>query len=930
MSDEECRNDCVSTLSFPKKPENRPGLSRIGYRIGRYADFREALLRRLNQDHIFANWTHREPDDPGIALLEGASILCDILTFYQDLYANEAYLRTAEWRESISDLVRLLGYLLSPGTGGRAIFAFEIKGEKPVRIPAGFPLKAKLEEIEKQVDFETKQGIVAYPHLSKFHLYRPRLDSEIIRKGTNRLEVKSVFVKDRQGEEKEIKDIASFQALNLKPGDRIMLVPDTSILDEAFLPEPASIKDQCPETIIISNVEQILDRIVIEFEGLLTTDRDETVTAYRIGRSFRHFGYNAPFFTTRLDDSSIPPILKQDETKFKRLVNFGRLIVIDSQDYSALKENKIPLDAEVNDLAIGNKLIFHGLFYLPAEPARYNWGVVTLPSIDSKPFYLFVIKEIKNSYADTLTWGNLNGPSTVITIEPKLIASHYDRVTIDIRKFQIHEVKSPKMTLRAPTQWDDGAITADTESDTEFSYWGNYQEALSLAGRRLILQKDTGTVQEVTVSSTVDDLSKALEGRDEVNPWLWPVKITAPEGSISGSFKLEDFDEEDPKVVVYGNLVEATQGKAERETVLGNGNNSEIFQTFKLPKSPLTYFRSEEEVPPEVPQLQVYVNDRLWTRVPSLFGREPKEEIYIVREDVDGNSWVQFGDGKTGTRLPTGFQNIVARYRTGIGAFGPLEEGATVQAGSRLNHLKKIHLPGLVTGGDLPEGGEKAKEAAPGRIQSLGRLVSLQDIEAEALAIAGVSKAKARWELHGNVPAVVITVLMDKGRDKEVNEVRCILGEANCSRGAGRFPIFVKRGIRRYVEMKLMVGRDPAFRRDLLEKSIKEALGAIDEDGSSGSCGLFSAQRRHFGQPEYATRIEGIVQNIQGVVWARVDELGLTSRGGYRSSCRDTFTLFGHRIKKIECESDALLSLNAMDCSVHFRSASPKEVPLDG
>ena len=39
-------------------------------------------------------WTHRLPDDPGIALCEGAAIVGDILAQYQHRYANEAYLRT--------------------------------------------------------------------------------------------------------------------------------------------------------------------------------------------------------------------------------------------------------------------------------------------------------------------------------------------------------------------------------------------------------------------------------------------------------------------------------------------------------------------------------------------------------------------------------------------------------------------------------------------------------------------------------------------------------------------------------------------------------------------------------------------------------------------------------------------------------------------
>lgn len=92
--------------AFPRRPHNRPALDRIGYRIGAYPDFVETMLRGINRAPALRAWTHRGADDPGIALLEGAAILADILSFYQERYANEAFLRTATWRESISELVR--------------------------------------------------------------------------------------------------------------------------------------------------------------------------------------------------------------------------------------------------------------------------------------------------------------------------------------------------------------------------------------------------------------------------------------------------------------------------------------------------------------------------------------------------------------------------------------------------------------------------------------------------------------------------------------------------------------------------------------------------------------------------------------------------------------------------------------------------------
>jgi len=127
---------CVRESLFPLCPVNRPDLPHIQYRIGSYADFRDALVDRLDREPVLRRWTHRGADDPGIALLEGAAILGDILTFYQELYANEAFLRTAQWRESVADLVRLGGYRLAPGLGGRGDFAFEVRGDAPVSVPA--------------------------------------------------------------------------------------------------------------------------------------------------------------------------------------------------------------------------------------------------------------------------------------------------------------------------------------------------------------------------------------------------------------------------------------------------------------------------------------------------------------------------------------------------------------------------------------------------------------------------------------------------------------------------------------------------------------------------------------------------------------------------------------------------------------------------
>ena len=70
---EPCVNDCTKPAVFPGSITNRPGLSTIRYRIGTYHDLRAHMLALLDTSAPLHSWTHRLPDDPGIALLESAA-----------------------------------------------------------------------------------------------------------------------------------------------------------------------------------------------------------------------------------------------------------------------------------------------------------------------------------------------------------------------------------------------------------------------------------------------------------------------------------------------------------------------------------------------------------------------------------------------------------------------------------------------------------------------------------------------------------------------------------------------------------------------------------------------------------------------------------------------------------------------------------------
>ncbi len=921
MSTDDCRNDCAAPLAFPRKIENRPGLAHIKYRVGNYADIREALLRNLDKDETLAAWTHRGADDPGIALLEGAAILGDILTFYQELYANEAYLRTARWRESIADLVRLVGYRLSPGLGGRAVFAFEAKGAKAITVPKNFPVKAEVTGLDKAADFETTAALTAFPWLSRFNLFRPLVWPNVTAQTT----------------EFYIQTPDQLTApVELKQGDRL-LVGDVAGASPKRLDNA--------EVVVVDSTRVLHGVTLVKIKGALKrTAGASDLTAFKLGRAFHHFGHaGAPTLTrttgpAKSTSKTSPPdvngnvtteITSEPNTEEVRISFFrrvdgttvsgeestpvfhtvlaqsnlgyvgmpvsgvsgfggsgfggsglgalGSMFLINNSlsnsldDVSvgqidiaqgrttativspSLPKEQFPLDAEVQDLPNGVPLLVQATLY------KYSGGS------DSKEFtFIGVIKSVRS---DSMTWGTTTGPTSVVTLNAALDASSQSYNFMDIRQALFHEALSPQLTLRAAPHED-----AAVPQGFDLLFYGTDAQAQDLNGRRLFFEPPGKKPFMATVTAVETETSPQLAARERVR------LIT-----LGQEFDYADFPNEKPTANVYGNLVDATQGKLEAEVPLGNGDSRQVFQLFKLPKSPLTYLLSLGASPPETPKLEIYVNDRLWTMVPTLFGHKYDEEIYIVREDAAGESWVQFGDGKTGARLPSGVKNVKAKYRTGTGAYGELKPDTKVQGGARLDKLDKIQMPGVAEGGSTPEDGDNAREAAPGKIQSLGRLVSLKDFESETLAISGVTSASASWEIVNNIASVFITVLMETGRELEVDAVGQVVAGFDLCRGPHRFPVAVREGRLQYVSLNITYGIDPVYREELVTAAIRRALGATnlppvvgeEAEGAAGSPaprGLFSTRARRFGEAEYATRIEAAVQGVAGVLWAEVND----------------------------------------------------------
>src|SRR5580700_12081433 len=88
---------------------NRPALSSIAYRVGRHSTFNASMLASLSDPSFpaLALLRTRDPSDFSIALLDAWAVALDILTFYQERFANEAFIRTAIDQRSVFELAGL-------------------------------------------------------------------------------------------------------------------------------------------------------------------------------------------------------------------------------------------------------------------------------------------------------------------------------------------------------------------------------------------------------------------------------------------------------------------------------------------------------------------------------------------------------------------------------------------------------------------------------------------------------------------------------------------------------------------------------------------------------------------------------------------------------------------------------------------------------
>lgn len=749
--------------------ENRPGLTAVAYRVGTHSQFKASLLARLaaSAHPALQRLTTRRDDDFAIALCDAWATVADVLTFYQERIANEAFLRTATERRSVAELAGQIGYALRPGVAASTHLAFNLEigagAPSEVKVPAGTRVMSVPGPGEKPQTFETVADVTARGVWNRFTARRRAPGSIGATSAT-----------------------FAGAALGLAVGDRLLFVGAGRVADPASTDWHASV-------ITRLEVDRDHDRTTVEWADALPA-LGPPVQVYALRQRAALVGSTAPdpknladttrgFFAADINLSGSTP---QD---WKFTVDSNRAYV--DGVYPGVR----PGDLALFDDAAGGRRLFD----------------VTAASIVTQTAY------------------TLSARSTRLTLEPGAdVALFYGAHLRATTVFLQHEALEPAEVEISAAVEGDGVEIAGSANELP-------------AGRLVLLQgvdADTGASAGETATLS---------------------RVEASAGGDRLVFEKNLTRRYDPQsLVVNGNVAPATHGETVRET-LGGGDGSTAYQRMKLRQAPLTYVAAKSPTG-AASTLELRVNGVLWSEVPTLYAAGPDDRAYITRQEEDGSTVIQFGDGKSGARLPSGQENVSAAYRKGTGPEGLLQAGQLSQLITRPLGVKDGLNPLPTSGAEEPESVDTARANCTLTIHALDRVVSLQDYEDWARAFGGIAKALATWFWDGKRRGVFLTVAGPAGAAiPDASETRANLIASLRQWGDRHVPVDVRSYAPGSFAARLALAPAPDRLRDEVRQRVRTALLA-----------RFGAGARRFAQAVTIDEVLAVAQSAEGVAAANV------------------------------------------------------------
>jgi predicted phage baseplate assembly protein len=887
---------CSSGPAEPAAPVtivNPPGLSAIRYRVGTFTSFRRAMLDAVARPDLlgatpnpFARWHEGTDGDYQTVFLELWAYLADILTFYQERIANEAFISTATQRDSLLRLAGAIGYRPLPGAGAGALVAFTVENGKTVTVPARFRVGSRAQPGRAAAVFETEGALTARGEHSAIPLSATAPTNQFAPLSSFAAFLGPGLSLDRATAASHLYGTAGAALLRTfataPDGAGGLTAERPSVLVSRRGRGPTFATDVLGLTRGTSRAARVTRTIVLEGVKTLLTAGDFVLAVENEGAADTERARLYRLAAVQIDRTAGTTTVTWAEPEGTTYDRTTRAVALHAFRVKAgAFGNKAPAWNTLPATLTGTVDGVDGPF------KTRNWddpgnAAFTVPAGDTRLF-LDAVYDAARGTPQAPGWAAL-------TTEDRASIVHVtDAQAVSKADYAI----SAKVTR----------LTLGSGESVPAAF--PLRETVVLTGsERLVLHDDLPLPDPLTGSTLVlAGLFPHLQPAQAVvfRGRLWDpltgeaTAVTGAESGILATAPSVDPDNaittvtlEQPLArqyaragaVLLANVVAVTHGETVRDEVLGSGDGTAL-QSFPLKQKPLTYVPSTapESAAAVESTLVVTVNGVRWTERPTLVESGPEAQEFTTTLDDAGQTTVVFGDGFAGAAPPTGKGNVHARYRKGLGTSGNVPAGGIEQLIDSLPGLRRVTSPQPSGGGADAESAAQIRINAPGSVRAFGRAVSAEDHAALALTYPGIVKAGAMWATrHPRTleaiaqPYVQVTVATaNRVPLAEAPVLAAALRSFLDRRRDANVPLRILDFTPVHIDVALTVDVDERFPRQATLARVQAALRpGLNPDGTAG---YFAFERLRFGESIHLSAVYAAVHAVPGVRDAIVTRL---------------------------------------------------------
>lgn len=671
------------------------GLSSLPRQIATFPEFRRAMLQTLKSTEVelidknntwvklkpLDNWRARDKDDFGIMLLEMWAYICDSLSFYDNVIANETYLRTSRRRTDVRRLVALLGYLPRPAVGSMVKLAAVADGRLQLRLPPGTAFRSGAFDGNPPQVFELDKEAFIHPLNNHWKILSPH---------------PGLIISNNP--------------------DSLLVLPVSQIKEEAVLLLINSNDYHQNQGLVVKKVEKHtgIDQeqyIRLSFTSATKLPAGASLSGLKLLKSTQS--------TTLWTGGAVEPAVSGKDATIPHVGGSILTGIKESTDDLAVL-NPLDVSGHTKQLTLKNLVpqIKAGSLILVAyaDEARWFWVIRNI-EVNGQPF----------------PSGEITVNGTKFSVPPS--TNPLTQLVLDVN------VNSLERRAGAPA-WSDGirdeiivyyglqkaASIIDepksTLSSSDPLYFDGFVEAPvgNISPKEFLLQ-DKNTFGAAFGGNVDYDAKKMIPDQGAT----WNPELTLPVEAFGNVITASRGEKVSNEIMGGGDASIPNQTfKLKKKPLTYHlsptaGNDNGVSNS-----------------------LVVYVNGIKWTEVNSFYGKRDNDPVYIVRQNDKQDSLITFGDGIRGQRLPSGIDNVVGSYRFGAEEAGP-PAGSVNQISKPVKGLQSVKNILSAFGGANAEPPESLRMYAPKSALILGRVVSLKDMEALAGAFPGVRAVQTEW-----------------------------------------------------------------------------------------------------------------------------------------------------------------------------------------